>query len=155
MFLTCQISDAASCLSKITNRINLWMAKATRPDLSLKKNVDKKETLQLSTNLLESNMLLQHIIKTFRSELVKSCVPKDYLEQWYCRLHINTKKAGYDGLLPKTCSGQFTATCSLTDDEEKRDKNKEKEEEKGGFASLRNNLIFIPRYQYTNYQAGV
>jgi len=34
------------------------------------------------------------------------------------------------------------------DDEEKRDKNKEKAKGKGkeGFASLRNNLIFIPRY---------
>jgi len=34
------------------------------------------------------------------------------------------KKRGY-GLLGKTCSGQFTTTCSLKD-EEKRDKNREK-----------------------------
>jgi len=40
------------------------------------------------------------------------------------------KKRGYDGLLGKTCSGQFTTTCSLKD-EEKRDKNKgERERER-------------------------
>jgi len=56
--------------------------------------------------------------------------PKHYLEQLWCRLHINTKKVGYDGLLGKTCFGQFRTTCSLMDDEEKRDKNKEKAKRK-------------------------
>jgi len=37
---------------------------------------------------------------------------------------------GYDGLLGKTCFGQFRTTCSLMDDEEKRDKNKEKAKRK-------------------------
>ena len=63
MFLTCQIADAASCLRKITNRINLWMAQP-RVQAFIKKNGAKKQTLQLSTYLVESNMLLQHIIKS-------------------------------------------------------------------------------------------
>jgi len=44
MFLACQIADAASCLRKITNRINLWMpSHASRP--SLKKKWREKANL--------------------------------------------------------------------------------------------------------------
>ena len=45
MFLACQIADAASCLRKITNRINLWMAQPRDTDLPpfIKKMARKRE----------------------------------------------------------------------------------------------------------------
>jgi len=75
-------------------------------------------------------VLLQHIIKSFDRSWSNHAPPNIIFSSDAVSLHINTKKAGYDGLLGKTCSGQFTTTCSLKD-EEKRDKNRERRRRKG------------------------
>jgi len=71
MFLTCQIADAASCLRKITNRINLWMpSHASRPSLKKK----WREKANLAAQYLpcwEQHAATTHHQK-FGSELVKS-----------------------------------------------------------------------------------
>ena len=79
MFLTCQIADAASCLRKITNRINLWMpSHASRP--SLKKMARKSKPCSSVPTLLRATCCYNTSSKVWiRTSQIMS--PKHYLEQ--------------------------------------------------------------------------
>jgi len=71
MFLTCQIADAASCLRKITNRINLWMAQPRVQAFIKKKWREKANLAAQYLPCWEQHAATTHHQK-FGSELVKS-----------------------------------------------------------------------------------